>query len=81
MLPKIIVAFGIANMSAPAKFPFPCDYYVDSEKYYFCILMVTWAGTLFVITSTVAPDVLFVVFVQHGCGIFSAIGYDTEKKI
>ena len=74
MLPKIIVTLGLANISAPAQFSFPCDLYIDSEKYYFVVLLETCSGCFMVVTSNIAVDVMFIVFVQHACGIFAAIG-------
>ena len=72
--PKIIVAIGLANISAPAQFPFPVDFYVDSEEYFVYISTYIAIAVFFLITIIISVDTMFVVFVQHACGIFAAIG-------
>lgn len=72
--PKFIVACGWANLSTAVHFPIPVDYFVDSEENLICIQIHLCVGIFFMITIYVAVDTLFVVFVQHASGIFSAIG-------
>lgn len=70
-----IIDVLLKNNSEPGEFAFPSYYYrINEQKYYFYItiysfLCVTVAGFV-----TVAIDSMFIVYVQHGCGLFSAVG-------
>lgn len=50
------------------------EYYVDMDKYYFPILLHGYLAIVIFITSIIAVDMIFVIFVQHACGLFILIG-------
>lgn len=63
------------NGSEPGEFAILVDYYnVDEQKFYFYISMYTvgcaTAGGIIII----AVNCMFIVYVQHGCGLFAAVG-------
>lgn len=74
VLPKLIDTL-FSNGTKPGEFPFLfyCRQ-LDQQKYYFHIIAFTYVGTTMIIMITTATDVMFIVHVQHVCGIFAAIG-------
>jgi len=50
------------------------EYYVDMDKYYFPILIHGYFAAVICVTSIVATDAIFVIFVQHICGLFIITG-------
>lgn len=50
------------------------EYYIDMDKYYFPILLHGYFTVLICVTSVVASDTIFIVFVQHACGLFVITG-------
>ncbi|XP_011698980.1 PREDICTED: uncharacterized protein LOC105456547 [Wasmannia auropunctata] len=57
------------------------EYYVDMDKYYFPILIHGYLTVVICVTSIVAADALFVIFVQHACGLFIVTGSRIEQAI
>ncbi|XP_051172965.1 uncharacterized protein LOC127289208 [Leptopilina boulardi] len=63
------------NETRQKKLPFPLDYFVDSNEYFY------WIEFHIFITATVEMCVLigsesiFAVFTEHACGLFRIIGY------
>lgn len=50
------------------------EYYIDMDKYYFPILMHGYFTAVICVTSIVATDAIFIIFVQHACGLFIITG-------
>lgn len=74
VIPKIIDVL-LKNGSEPGRFPMPVDYYLlDMQKYYFHIIAYSCVCACVAILVTIALDTIFIVYVQHGCGIFAALG-------
>lgn len=51
------------------------EYYVDMNKYYFPILIHGYLTVVICVTSIVATDAIFMIFVQHVCGLFIITGW------
>lgn len=50
------------------------EYFVDPQKYYYLIIFQSYA-IIFICAFTIATmDTIFVVFVQHACGLFTTLG-------
>lgn len=74
MLSKIINVV-LKNSTEPGTFPFPAVYYyVDVQKYYFYFSIYCTVCSLMILTILVSSDVMLILYVQHVCGLFSAIG-------
>lgn len=50
------------------------EYYVDVDKYYVPILIHGYLTVAICVTSIVATDAIFVILVQHVCGLFIVTG-------
>lgn len=53
------------------------EYYIDMDKYYFPILIHGYFTIVICVTSIIATDSIFIIFVQHICGLFVVIGWVT----
>nr|AXM05200.1 odorant receptor [Campoletis chlorideae] len=79
MLPKLIDNF-FYNGTLPGEFPFPVYYcQLDQQKYYFHIIAFTYVGVSMIIIITIANDAMFIIHVQHVCGVFAAIGRKLKR--
>lgn len=76
MRPKVMTWLGLSQGPADFDFPYPVNYGVDHDKYFYAIeTHISFCSTL-VITTIIAADTLFIVLVQHICGIFKIIRFD-----
>ncbi|XP_051173107.1 uncharacterized protein LOC127289300 [Leptopilina boulardi] len=50
---------------------YPVKHFLNIQNYYYCIVAMTYFGTLAIITAYVAFDTVLVIFIQHACGMFS----------
>jgi len=49
-------------------------YYIDMEKYYFPILIHGYITAIICVSVAIAADTMYVIVVQHVCGLFMIIG-------
>ncbi|XP_070165801.1 odorant receptor 13a [Polyergus mexicanus] len=77
-LPSLI--FRTANETARPLLHI-VEYYVDMDKYYFPILIHGYLTVAICVTSIVATDAIFVIFVQHVCGLFIVTGSRIERAL
>lgn len=73
--PRVIMINGWANISTSTLFAFPVYYTARDEDYYIYIQSYACVGLVIVLTILIAVDGMFVVLIQHGCGIFAAVRY------
>lgn len=74
IIPTIIDVLFM-NGSRYREFPLPVDYYhLDTQKYYFYIIMYSYPCLSMGLLITIANDAMFIVYVQHCCGLFTALG-------
>ncbi|XP_019698026.1 odorant receptor 9a-like isoform X2 [Harpegnathos saltator] len=57
------------------------EYYVDMDTYYFPILIHGYFTVIICMTSIVAVDAIFIILVQHVCGLFMIISTRIERVI
>ncbi|XP_034938378.1 uncharacterized protein [Chelonus insularis] len=64
----------------PVKFAIPLEYIIiDKEKYYWILLSVSSTCIMGIVTCIVSSDVVFIVFLQHACGLFAVVGHRLEN--
>lgn len=51
------------------------EYHIDMDKYYLPILIHGYFTAVICVTSIVAADSIFLIFVQHVCGLFIITGW------
>ncbi|KAL0102611.1 hypothetical protein PUN28_018125 [Cardiocondyla obscurior] len=57
------------------------EYYIDMEKYYFPILIHGYLTAIICVSISVAADTMYVIVVQHICGLFMIIGQQLDNLI
>ncbi|XP_011161644.2 odorant receptor 9a isoform X1 [Solenopsis invicta] len=57
------------------------EYYIDMEKYYFPILIHGYITAVICVSIAIAADTMYVIVVQHVCGLFMIIGQQLENAI
>ncbi|KYN43578.1 hypothetical protein ALC56_01839 [Trachymyrmex septentrionalis] len=71
---------GLYNIS-DKPLMFRTEYFIDSEKYYYPLLVHSYIGTLGFVTIVVAIDSMLVFHVQHECGMCEILGYAKRIEI
>ncbi|XP_067209019.1 uncharacterized protein [Linepithema humile] len=79
VIPSIMTFLTNANQTKVHGLLYHVETVVDTEKYYYFILLHSYYSTFFVMTIPVATDPMLIVCVQHACGLFAAIGYQLEN--
>lgn len=72
-VPRVLMVNGWANITTATLFPIPIYYTAHDEDYYIFVQSYVSIGIVIVLTTLIAVDGMFVVFIQHGCGIFAAV--------
>lgn len=76
--PKLMDVVMPLNTSRALIYPLPLSYgNINVDKYYIPIMIHADCGILIAITTIVAMDTTYTVYVQHACGLFAALGYQT----
>ncbi|KAH0946204.1 hypothetical protein HN011_010170 [Eciton burchellii] len=57
------------------------EYFIDMDKYYLLILIHGYVTVVICITSIVAIDTTFIIFVQHACGLFIVTSLRIKRAI
>lgn len=74
MITKVI-DIVLMNGTDAGGFPFPVIYYhLDTQKYYYYLIMYGAVCALILLTALVSSEVWLIIHVQHVCGIFAAVG-------
>ncbi|KYM80816.1 hypothetical protein ALC53_08741, partial [Atta colombica] len=57
------------------------EYYIDMEKYYLPILIHGYTTAVVCVSIAIAADTMYVIVVQHVCGLFMIIGQQLENIV
>ncbi|XP_072762599.1 uncharacterized protein [Anoplolepis gracilipes] len=79
VMPLLLNIVKPLNKSRPYKYLFDIDYGFDREAYYYPILIYTYLTTIMNISILVIVDTSYMMFVQHACSLFAAIGHRLEN--
>ncbi|EZA47887.1 hypothetical protein DMN91_002860 [Ooceraea biroi] len=72
---------GLYNISEGRPLMFRTEYFLDSEKYYYPLLVHSYIGTLGFVTIVVAIDSMLVFHIQHECGMCEILGYRLARIV
>ncbi|XP_050445500.1 uncharacterized protein LOC126848563 isoform X2 [Cataglyphis hispanica] len=72
---------GLYNISDGRLLMFRTEYFIDSQKYYYPLLVHSYIGTLGFVTIVVAIDSMLVFYIQHECGMCEILGYRLARII
>ena len=73
MIPIILDWVAPLNESRPKKPLYIAEYFIDQEKYLYPILAQDYVCSLTCTSMLVIIETMFMVYIQHACGIFSMI--------
>lgn len=62
------------NETRLRKMPHPAEYFINQEKYYYVLLLSTYVGYLACVSIAVAADTMYVLLVEHICGMYGVLG-------
>ncbi|XP_011878676.1 PREDICTED: uncharacterized protein LOC105567980 [Vollenhovia emeryi] len=79
VMPSIVASFTSANQTQIHGLLYNVEAILDTEKYYYFILLHSYYTTFFLMTIPIAADSMLIAYVQHACGLFQAIGYQLEN--
>jgi len=65
---------GLYNLSGDKPLMFRTEYFLDSQRYYYPLLVHSYIGTLGFVSIVVAIDSMLVFHVQHECGMCEILG-------
>nr|AXM05166.1 odorant receptor [Campoletis chlorideae] len=75
VMPKLMDVIMPLNESRPLVYPLPLSYgNINVEKYYIPIMIHADYAVFITVTTIVAMDTTYTVYVQHACGMFAAVG-------
>ncbi|XP_051173128.1 odorant receptor 9a-like [Leptopilina boulardi] len=55
------------------QFLYPVKQFLNIQNYYYWVVAITFFGTFAMISGFVAFDTIFVIFIQHACGMFAIL--------
>lgn len=74
--PKLLNLVKPLNESRPNGYLFDVEYSFDKDNYYYAVLVHSYLITIMGIGVLVVIDTIYLVFAQHACSLFAAIGYE-----
>lgn len=72
-MPRVVMINGWANITTSTLFAIPIYFTASDEDYYIFLHCYISTGIVIILTILIAVDGMFVVFIQHGRGIFAAV--------
>ncbi|XP_020299629.1 odorant receptor 4-like [Pseudomyrmex gracilis] len=76
--PQLLDLVKPLNKSRPYKYLFDIDYSFEREEYYYFVLLHAYITTVVTMSIMITVDALYMVFAEHACGLFAAIGSRLE---
>ncbi|XP_011643796.1 odorant receptor 67c-like, partial [Pogonomyrmex barbatus] len=67
------------NVTRPKQMPHPTEFFVDMKRYYYILLVITFAGYAACSAVAIATDTIYVALLQHVCGVLAILSYRLEK--
>ncbi|XP_046814276.1 uncharacterized protein LOC124422197 [Vespa crabro] len=74
ILPLTLDFINPLNETRPRVLPFLMEFYVDEQKYFCPLLMIIFIMILLLGLTVISNCTLFLVFIQHLCGMFYVVG-------
>ncbi|KAK2585333.1 hypothetical protein KPH14_010014 [Odynerus spinipes] len=78
LIPCVLDIVVPLNDTRPRKFLYQAEFFLDTEKYFYPILLHTWITMFFGVTILVATESIFLMYAQHCCSMFKILCYRLE---
>ncbi|XP_043462007.1 uncharacterized protein LOC122498378 [Leptopilina heterotoma] len=75
LTPQILNIILPLNQTRPRKLPFPLEYFVDKNEYFYWIELHVFITATIEMFVLIASESIFAVFTEHACGLFKIVGY------
>ncbi|XP_018392477.1 PREDICTED: uncharacterized protein LOC108771635, partial [Cyphomyrmex costatus] len=79
LTPSILDIVIPLNVSRPRQLPFPGEYFIDQQKFFYVILLQIYITTGLIVTTLIATETLYVTYIQHVCGMFQIASYRMDQ--
>ncbi|XP_032686494.1 uncharacterized protein LOC116851305 [Odontomachus brunneus] len=70
-----------SNVTRPKRLPHPSEFFVDQEKYYYYLLMITYLGYASCVMIAIATDTVYFALLQHTCGMLAILSHRLENLV
>ncbi|XP_051156929.1 uncharacterized protein LOC127278970 isoform X3 [Leptopilina boulardi] len=70
----------LKNNNEPSQLLFLTDFGIDSEKYFYLILLHNYLSASICTAVIVNGDIVLLMFLEHACGVFEIIGYVNDVQ-
>ncbi|KAI4480263.1 hypothetical protein M0804_010261 [Polistes exclamans] len=70
LMPCILDIVLPLNVTRTRKFLYQAEFFLDTEKYFYPILLHTWITMFFGVTILVTTESIFLLFAQHCCSMY-----------
>lgn len=74
LAPRILDLVIPLNDSRPIMLGYPAYYFVDEQQYFYYIFSHALLSTGICMTGLIAHDCMFLIYVEHVCGLFGVVG-------
>ncbi|XP_020291750.1 uncharacterized protein LOC109858667 [Pseudomyrmex gracilis] len=78
-LPIVLDILAPLNVSRPRHLMFPCEFFVDHQKYFYVITLHVSISIFLMFTTLIGTETLFVTHVLHACGMFRVASYRFDQ--
>ncbi|XP_014612691.1 PREDICTED: uncharacterized protein LOC106791525 [Polistes canadensis] len=75
LMPCILDIVLPLNVTRTRKFLYQAEFFLDTEKYFYPILLHTWITMFFGVTILVTTESIFLLFAQHCCSMYKVLWY------
>lgn len=74
LVPTFLVRLGLLQGPVKIGFPYPVEYYIDTDKFFTILYMHVAFTSMTLSTLISAVDSLYYAYALHVCGIFAEVG-------
>ncbi|KAI4494086.1 hypothetical protein M0802_009240 [Mischocyttarus mexicanus] len=73
-IPLILDIYSPLNQTRHRILPFPMEFFIDIQRHYLLVLLITFFMTVIACTAVVGNYTLFAILVYYTCGMFCVVG-------
>jgi len=71
----------MSNITRSKRMPHPTEFFLDMEKYYYILLVITFVGYAVCGIIVIATDTIYFALLQHTCGTLAILRYSNFALI
>lgn len=74
LVPKLLDLVAPLNESRPTYFVVPIESFADDQECFYPMVIITYGYITYISTISIACNMVFLMFVQHICAVFTILG-------